>query len=1141
MPDQVAQRYELIAPPIKGGMSEVVHAKDLVTGLNVALKMPRLDKDPYISRVSFDTELKVLSRVTGRHVIKCQGTDRMPDGRDFMILEWLPTGLRDLLDRQGRMTWRQFLDDVGNPLLQGLRVLHSAQIAHRDLSPNNIRFAPDGTLRITDLGISRRHDRSILDPTFDQAGSQPYTPPEADDGRHSYSRDCWSWAVIAIQCVTNQPLRTFPDLDAALVSCAGDTTIPADILRTALLKDPSARYQSASELDAALHADERSRAQESALTFKVQVLLPPAAAKVALAHFRVASVDEANERIVDDLNVMCSVMFSGEDETMVLIGLSCEVHADMETESGGRLRVTQFRRIVPDHLNKLRDRAVEIPEAEFIVFAKDTPLARANVRQLIDIVDRRTTQIAERQAAQQHDKLLDTFAKSLNNKSAQLRHSDSTFRYVELHRHEGFVSVRLVDDFPDDEVPDSLVFQPRSGAAVILGFRKLVARRLTLAVQSGNPDFMPQQGSLSLNLHRERQSLRRQRRALDMVRSGKCAFPRLAEVLRDPVASRPPESSGRSFPELAPDKSKVLDLALGIHDMLVVEGPPGTGKTTLIAKVIEHYLANNPSARILLSSQTHTALDHVIKKLLGTGLESSIVRVGGQVDKIDPAVHHLLLPVRLQAWLLLAEERSMQFMQNLAAQNDLDADHIIACLAGVERHALLHDIAKVEAELITLAETEEKETRERLERLSEGNPLSPDSVSERTTELVDERMALEIRLAALRKAEKRLRDTMGSRSHWGREFATASREDLEEWLRDTMPTGENAFHVRTVIGLGRDWLARLGTARDFEGAVLAEARIVAGTCVGLSSLPSFWTDVFDLCIVDEASKATATETLIPLSRAQHWLLVGDPKQLSPFIPITRMPFGQEQEPPEPVLTLLDHMIEKLPESCLASLTEQHRMCAGIGDLISELFYKRKLKSTRQDTERDALVKRYLPKPVRWISTAKHQGCAESAVKDSGGKSRGRIFNATEVRIVMDLLGDLNRGMKKRDKQLEVAVIAGYAEQVHRLDVQISTARQELGHLAITCDTVHAFQGKECDVAIYSVTRSNNFNRLGFQSEKEMLNVALSRARDALIVVGNANFCRECEGINPFRGLLEYIDSHNTSCELVDYELSRSIR
>ncbi len=129
---------------------------------------------------------------------------------------------------------------------------------------------------------------------------------------------------------------------------------------------------------------------------------------------------------------------------------------------------------------------------------------------------------------------------------------------------------------------------------------------------------------------------------------------------------------------------------------------------------------------------------------------------------------------------------------------------------------------------------------------------------------------------------------------------------------------------------------------------------------------------FDLCIVDEASKATPTEVLVPLSRSRRWILVGDQKQLPPFV-------DQELDEKE-VLgkygltnvelshTLFDRLHELLPRCSKAALTTQYRMVREIGDLISNCFYDGQLVSCRDDRDRN--LGSVLPRPVLWLDTSR---------------------------------------------------------------------------------------------------------------------------------------------------------------------------
>ena len=90
--------------------------------------------------------------------------------------------------------------------------------------------------------------------------------------------------------------------------------------------------------------------------------------------------------------------------------------------------------------------------------------------------------------------------------------------------------------------------------------------------------------------------------------------------------------------------------------------------------------------------------------------------------------------------------------------------------------------------------------------------------------------------------------------------------------------------------------------------------------------------------------------------------------------------------------------------------------------------------------------------------------------------------------------------------------------------------KDLEHVNAICNTVDAFQGRQVEVVIYSVTRSNKKGKIGFLKEKERLNVALSRGEIALGIVGDERFCRSIQSYeNPFAVVLDYMDRNSETC------------
>lgn len=201
------------------------------------------------------------------------------------------------------------------------------------------------------------------------------------------------------------------------------------------------------------------------------------------------------------------------------------------------------------------------------------------------------------------------------------------------------------------------------------------------------------------------------------------------------------------------------------------------------------------------------------------------------------------------------------------------------------------------------------------------------------------------------------------------------------------------------------------------------------------------------------------------------------------------------------------------------------MCNSIGELVSHAFYDGKLVNIRTDDERNEFIAIAYPIPVVWLSTSAEKGRAETA------RPGDTYENELEVNLVITQLKEIAKKSRKSNKKIEVAVIAAYSAQVALLRDTIMQQINPNKGFSVEVNTVDAFQGREADICIYSVTRSNKKGKIGFQREKERLNVALSRARDALIIIGDASFCHEAGGENPFRTVIDYIRANPDFCSM----------
>lgn len=287
---------------------------------------------------------------------------------------------------------------------------------------------------------------------------------------------------------------------------------------------------------------------------------------------------------------------------------------------------------------------------------------------------------------------------------------------------------------------------------------------------------------------------------------------------------------------------------------------------------------------------------------------------------------------------------------------------------------------------------------------------------------------------------------------------------------------------------------------------------------------------FDLAIVDEVSKATPTEALVPMARSRRWVLVGDERQLPPYVDTALIDegvlegYGLAREDLEE--TLFSQLGNSLPKDRDLVLSTQHRMLEPIGELISECFYGGGLDHARPAKSNLQSLLGAFPSPVTWYSTAKLRGRREKKVGTT-------YWNESELRLVRELVDRLQRLAAVNDERLDVAVISGYGEQARRMRRDLRPHNPKWTNLTLDIHPVDSFQGQERDVVIYSVTRSNADNDLGFLRSERRINVALSRAKDALVVVGDHRFCRQARGgDNPFAVVLEHI-AKSEGCTLVE--------
>ena len=260
-------------------------------------------------------------------------------------------------------------------------------------------------------------------------------------------------------------------------------------------------------------------------------------------------------------------------------------------------------------------------------------------------------------------------------------------------------------------------------------------------------------------------------------------------------------------------------------------------------------------------------------------------------------------------------------------------------------------------------------------------------------------------------------------------------------------------------------------------------------------------------------------------------MVGDHKQLPPVVDETLLEMSNTTLDKKDLETsLFEYMELSLSESCKSILNEQYRMHPVIGELIGTMFYRENgLISKTNKEEKTIPLKVYDNKALVWLSTCRMDNNREERL---GVTYR----NTCEARIIFEQLLIVNEELKEMGITKEVAIIAGYKAQkdlIRRL--YYSEYESKFNSITVEINTVDAFQGRETDIVFYSVVRSNDNGNLGFLKDMRRLNVAFSRAKELLVVVGNhqcASKQLQIDGQeNPFVGIVQFILEHEEDCML----------
>src|SRR3989339_23063 len=515
----------------------------------------------------------------------------------------------------------------------------------------------------------------------------------------------------------------------------------------------------------------------------------------------------------------------------------------------------------------------------------------------------------------------------------------------------------------------------------------------------------------------------------------------------------------------SPNQKKAIANALTLKPLSIIQGPPGTGKTTIITEIVFQLLKKDKALKILITSQTNNAVDNVLENLLEQ--EIPLVRLCGVTSPKNKKIREHTIDKKIEGW-----KKQVRDNAKKNYQTELQ-----------EFGRLLQD--------------EKPSVCKMLQALIDSDNF----------ELAKGRITNVIQKFP---------------EHTGLISSCNSQEQFFEAIK---PLCNNlaTLNFINLHCIHKKWLSAISVL-DEKSAInqklVDSIRVVGATCNHIASKKySKYHFEFDYVIMDESAKATTAEALVPIVLAQNLVFVGDHRQLRPLITAIREVEDflkkQYKESEEYMIegpegwraylnraSLFENVIGKIKEDYRTQLTECRRCAHDHVVLTSKNFYVPFGDKAIIPVERPKDKEHNLDLKVNSSIIFFDTGSAVKSQKDNKKSS----FNDHSAKLVKDILTELDK--YEKIKNYSIGVITCYTAQVRRINKMLGSKnflkniRSSPDKLVIS--VVDRFQGLQNDIIILDLVRGGVGVDLGFLANANRMNVATSRQKRLLVIVGNIN-------------------------------------
>lgn len=819
--------------------------------------------------------------------------------------------------------------------------------------------------------------------------------------------------------------------------------------------------------------------------------------------------------------------FSEKFVRYLIFGLGCQMNVLTVPGMEPEVEITQ----IGFDLMRRESERCELIEAVVEIYRSQAP----EVTELIELLARVTVQDGSQESVAEEQILQPPIAETiLDSVEAPIRLDTSKFWRRSIELEQNLVpEVTIASDVVltgaswiarYDILRGNFDFDPEDSVEVHVPGRKRRIGRLDVSGTDGSQlaikelDWNLREGDVVQLVERQQQtSYDRRKRAVDRIIAKETPIKGLLDYfdtggsagMNAEAAAEP--ASIEKYGLNTGQRKAFADIAqqgpLGL-----LQGPPGTGKTKFIAAFV-HWLATDRKAeRILIASQSHEAVNNVIEAVLrtfrGFGHRPNLLRIGSK---------NITAAVKPYHTASVRERYGVSFSNSIRSRVSALASSI-----GIDRK-----FAQLAVDLDRQAGPLARRYQYLLEEITRGE-RQPDD---------DRRLTAALRTVG--KAFKAVLKNAGVEEHASETPATALALAFEN-LRAACGVPEaDASNMVRLIALAQEWTEALSSSsRNFEEFLAKTKTIVTGTCVGLGQTRVRIDQAdFDWVIVDEAARCTPGELAVPLQLGRRVLLVGDHFQLKPMIDdlVTKelcREFSQAK--------VADIQRSEFERAFVSSyglhsgqiLNEQYRMAPPICDLVSSIFYKPNGVALKTSDDRiedpffsSADAAKLLPSFVTWIDTSS----GNSHVERPDERNPWDISNLAEANAIVKLLKNIQQDhafvghLTSMGDDHPIGIICMYKEQRILLDRLLAQSDLPLRFRdMIRLDTVDSYQGKENAIVIVSLVRCNTRGAVGHVGNVNRCNVAMSRAKERLVIVGATRMWSRIGKKSPMRRVLEHI-------------------